>query len=69
MKDGALVVQVTASPVEGEANRAVIATIAEAFGLAKRNVEIVGGAKSRHKTVRIHGVTADSIAARFPTQP
>lgn len=66
MKDGALVVQVTASPVEGEANRAVIATLAAALGIAKSKIEIVGGGKSKRKVVRIHGVTLQTIAARLP---
>lgn len=65
LKDGALVVQVTAPPVEGAANRAVIATIAEAFGVKPGQVEIIVGARSRRKTVRIRGVTESQVAARL----
>ena len=69
MKNGALVVHVTSPPIEGKANCAAIATLAEALGIAQSKIEIVSGGKSRHKTVRIQGVTVATIAARFPAQP
>jgi len=47
--DGSLRVRVTAAPEGGEANRAVIALLAEAFGVAPSRVELVRGAASRDK--------------------
>jgi uncharacterized protein (TIGR00251 family) len=46
-------VRVTAAPAEGEANRAVIALLAEAFGVAPSRVTLVRGATSRDKLFRI----------------
>jgi uncharacterized protein len=46
-------VRVTAAPADGEANRAVIALLAEAFGVAPSRVVLVRGATSRDKLFRI----------------
>jgi len=48
-----LKLQVTAPPVDGAANRAVVELLAEALALPRRLVEVVSGASSREKTVAI----------------
>jgi uncharacterized protein (TIGR00251 family) len=48
-------VKLTAPPVEGEANRALIQFVARSVRVPKRDVEVVSGEKSRHKTIRIRG--------------
>jgi uncharacterized protein (TIGR00251 family) len=53
---GALKVQVTAPPVEGEANRALIELLAASFKVKKKDIEIVKGASSRSKTVLLRGL-------------
>lgn len=63
MHDGRLKVAVTAPPVDGEANAAVIELLAKAFGVPKRAVEVVAGASSRRKTVRIEGVEPAALDA------
>ena len=50
---GVLRVRVTAAPEGGEANRAVIALLAEVFGVAPSRVELVRGATSRDKLFRV----------------
>ena len=52
-QDGVLRVRVTAAPANGAANRAVIALLAEAFGVAPSRVALVRGATSRDKVFRI----------------
>jgi uncharacterized protein (TIGR00251 family) len=52
-QDGSLRVRVTAAPEAGEANRAVIALLAEVFDVAPSRVELVRGATSRDKLFRI----------------
>ncbi len=42
-------VSVTAAPENGKANTAVIAALADAFGVAKSQVELIRGAHGRHK--------------------
>jgi len=44
---------VTAPPVDGKANTAVIEDLAEYFGVRKWQVMIVSGGKSRMKVVEI----------------
>jgi uncharacterized protein (TIGR00251 family) len=51
--DGSFRVRVTAAPSDGEANRAVIGLLAEAFGVAPSRVALVRGAASREKLFRI----------------
>ncbi|WP_212754562.1 DUF167 family protein [Nakamurella aerolata] len=50
---GRLVVRTTAAPVDGQANAAVCALLAAHFGVGKRQVRVIGGERSRDKTVRI----------------
>jgi len=61
--DGRLKVAVTAPPVDGEANAAVIELLAKKLGVAKGAVSVVAGASSRRKTVRVDGVTRAAIEA------
>ncbi len=46
-------VHLTAPPVEGKANAALIECLAEHFGVKRRQVRIVLGQKSREKVVEI----------------
>ena len=57
--------RVTAVPERGKANAAVIALIAKALGVPKRNVEVVRGHTSRDKTISIDGVTRDEALRRL----
>jgi uncharacterized protein (TIGR00251 family) len=50
---GRLLVRTTAVPVDGRANDAVRKLLAEHFGVALRDVEIVSGHTARDKTVTI----------------
>ena len=64
--DGVLRVRVMAPAVEGAANTVLIRLLAEALGIARREIQIVAGATSRQKLVVVDGVAADAIVARFP---
>src|SRR5262245_14240202 len=55
----ALKVRVRAAPSEGEANAALIKVIARALDLAPRAVELIAGATSRVKRLRISGDAAE----------
>ena len=63
MHDGRIKIAVTAPPVDGEANAAVIEALAKALGVARSAVEVIAGASSRRKTVRVAGVTRAAIEA------
>jgi uncharacterized protein len=58
----ALKVRVAAPPLEDRANEALIAFLAERFGVPRRNVTLVAGQKSREKRFRIAGSTVDPAA-------
>jgi uncharacterized protein (TIGR00251 family) len=62
-RDGALLVRVAAPPVEGAANGALVAFLAESLRIPKRAVRIVGGERGRLKRVAIDGVTEAQIRA------
>lgn len=51
----ALLVAVRARAVEGRANAAVTAALAEAFGLRRGQVAIVAGERARDKIVELDG--------------
>jgi uncharacterized protein (TIGR00251 family) len=65
VRDGRLVVKVTAPPVDSAANVAVIDTVSRALGLAKRDVTIVAGEQSRSKSLALSGITAESVRSRL----
>jgi uncharacterized protein len=60
-REDALLVRLCAPPVDNAANVELIELIADALGIARRNVEIVSGHRSRSKRVRIAGVTSAEV--------
>lgn len=58
-----LKVRLTSPPVEDAANRQCVEFLAKLLGVAKSRVAIVAGAKSRHKTVRISGISREQLLA------
>lgn len=59
--DGALSVRVAAPPVEGRANAALAAVLAEALGLRASAVTVERGARGRDKLVKVAGLTAADV--------
>jgi uncharacterized protein (TIGR00251 family) len=64
--DGVLKVRVTAPAVEGAANTALLALLADELDVARRDVRIVAGATSRQKLVVVDGVEPETVVARWP---
>jgi uncharacterized protein (TIGR00251 family) len=60
----ALQLRLPAPPVEGAANKALVAFIAEALSLRKADVEIVSGQTARQKLLQLSG-DAEEILARL----
>lgn len=65
VRDGAILLCVTAAPSDGEANHAVIKTLAKELNLARSSLELVRGHKSREKTVAVIGVSRDELQTRL----
>lgn len=58
----ALKVSVTTAPADGKANEAVIALLAEEWGVAKSAISVVTGATDRRKLVEIRGAPQELLA-------
>jgi len=64
----ALKIRLTAPPVEGKANEALIAFLAQRLDVRKSQVEIVAGATSRRKIVRVMGVSPQEVEQKLKAQ-
>jgi len=61
MMGDALKVAVSAPPEKGKANKAVERLLAEALGLPRSSVQVIAGASSRRKKVRLKGVGRERL--------
>lgn len=57
MENGGIKIRLTAPPVDGAANEALVKFLSHLFSVAKSQVEIVSGHTSREKIVRVTGVS------------
>ncbi|MBC8195380.1 MAG: DUF167 domain-containing protein [Acidimicrobiia bacterium] len=62
--DSVLMVAVQAPAVDGRANKAVVEALANALGVSRRSVTLVGGERSRNKLVEIVSALPD-VPARL----
>ena len=60
-----LKVRLAAPPVEGAANKELEKLIAKVLGVPRSSVEVVRGASSRNKTIRVRGLDAAEIRIRL----
>lgn len=57
----ALKVRIRSAPVDGKANKELIETLADAFGLPKSRVSFKSGETSKTKRILLHGVKLEEI--------
>ncbi|QDQ25900.1 YggU family protein [Chitinimonas arctica] len=57
LHDGELKLRLNAPPVEGKANKALLAWLADWFAVPRHGVVLESGELSRHKRIRIIGST------------
>lgn len=57
----AMKLRLAAPPVDGKANKALLAYLADFCGLPKSKVELVSGHTSRAKRVRLSGLSASGL--------
>lgn len=62
-REGGLLVRLTASPVEGEANKQCVEVLAKALEVPKSAVTIVSGLRSRRKRVHVRHDNAAFVEA------
>ena len=53
--------RITAPPVDGAANKAIVKFLAKEFKTAKSNIELIQGEKSRFKTFLLEGVNEERL--------
>ncbi len=61
--DGRLKIALSAPPVDGEANAALIEFVSDALDVKKASVALIEGDTSRRKRLRVVGVTAETARA------
>ena len=61
MDDGALKIRLTAPPVEGKANEALIGFLADVLGVKRDQLEIIAGHTGREKLISVIGITPDEV--------
>jgi uncharacterized protein len=59
--DGALKIRIAAPPVEGAANRELVRFLAKIFKVPQCAVEIVSGANSKNKIIRVSGADVATL--------
>jgi len=65
LNDGSVKIRLTAPPVEGKANQALVEFLAEVLDVPRSNIEIVAGHSGRDKLVSILGVDAAYVQGRI----
>ena len=61
VEQGVLKIKLTAPPVEGAANEALVEFLADIFKKPKKSVSLLSGQQSRHKVVRISELKSSEI--------
>ncbi len=61
----AVKVRIRCAPVDGKANKELVETLADEFGLAKSSVVFKSGETSKQKRILLRGVSAASVEARL----
>ena len=59
----AVKVRIRSAPVDGKANKELVETLADAFGLPKSRVVFKGGETSKTKRILLQGLTAEQVRA------
>ncbi|MBI5566339.1 MAG: YggU family protein [Chloroflexi bacterium] len=65
VEQGAIKIKLTAPPVEGAANAALIELIAGWLGVRRSSVSIVSGETARHKRVQVAGLTVEGVRQKL----
>ena len=61
MQDGSLKIRLTAPPVDGAANEALVTFLSDTLSVSKSQIEILSGHTSREKRVKISGKSEEDV--------
>jgi uncharacterized protein len=65
VREGALEVRVAAQPVDGAANDEIVAVLALALGIPRRDVHLIHGTSSRIKRIEVRGLRVEDVRMRL----
>jgi len=65
LSDGTVKIRLTAPPVEGKANLALVDFLSDVLGVPPSRIEIVAGATGRDKLISVLDMDADSLHQRI----
>jgi uncharacterized protein (TIGR00251 family) len=68
LDDGTIKIRLTAPPVEGKANKALVRFLADVFRISPSNIEIISGVKGRKKVVLIEGINEKTARSMIEEQ-
>ena len=66
--DGSLKVSLTTPPTDGRANAALLVFLSERLGVSRGSLELLTGAASRSKSIRITGLTPAEVEHRLTVE-
>ena len=66
---GELRIKVTAPPVDAAANDALVRLLADKLDCPRNRVELVRGHTSRHKVLKLSGISAEAVVAKLGSSP
>ena len=61
----AVKIKLTAPPVEGKANRALVEFLSDRLDIPVRRIELLAGETGRNKRVSVGGLSADEVCRRL----
>ncbi len=67
LADGTIRVRLTAPPVEGAANVALLRYLAKTLNVSRSRLSIASGATGRRKRIAVEGMDAEELRARLET--
>ena len=65
VRDGRVVVRVTAPPVDGAATAAAVSVLADALGVPRTAIQVVSGQTSRNKAVIVGGLSPVVVRSKL----
>jgi hypothetical protein len=65
LSDGTVKIRLTAPPVEGKANLALVDFLSDVLGVPPSQIEIVAGATGRDKLISVLDMDADALHQRI----
>jgi uncharacterized protein (TIGR00251 family) len=68
-EDRTIKIRLTASPNDGQANKALIKFLATRLGVEESAIEIVAGLEKREKFVSVEGITTADVDERLKPDP